>query len=147
MKKIVLLSSILFLTAAITAQELHVHEFIGRSMKDVISKFGKPAHHDRSNPSMECVFYKTKTFQMVFVANKEGVFQAEGTKCFNSRSSAEKEISKLLKDSMGTGYSVDTLNVAEFELRKSGIKFNLLLFENNYSKKYEIKVKANHSAG
>ena len=142
---LIVLFLLIFLLTPSSAQSLEVYELIGQKMSTVIDKFGKPAHQDKSNPSMECVFYKTKTYQMVFVANQKGVFQAEGCKSFDSKSSALKELNDIVKDCNRGGYETDTVNVSEYNIRKKGIKFNLSLMENNFSKKYEVKIKANSS--
>ena len=139
----ILIVPLLFFASTNNAQDIKVHEMIGKTVDQVIANYGKPAHQDRSNPAMECVFYKTKKHQIVFVANESGVFQAEGSNYYNSKSSAEKAMSKLIAKCVKGGFTSDTLNVAEFNLHKTGIDMNLSLFENTYSKKYELKVKAN----
>jgi hypothetical protein len=142
---IILLFLLFFFLSPSSAQNLNVYELIGEKLSAVTAKFGKPVHQDKSNPAMECVFYKTKTFQMVFVANQQGVFQAEGCKSFDSKSAAVKELNNLVKDCNRSGYITDTLNVSEYNVHKKGVKFNLSLMENNFSKKYEVKIKANKS--
>lgn len=144
---IILLFIILFfLFLPSYAQDINVQEMIGKKLDTVIKTYGKPVHQDRSNPSMECIFYKSNVYQMVFVANQEGVFQAEGSKAFNSNSSAQKALHDLLAKCQSQDYKTDTINVAEFNLNKPGVRMNISVFENTYSKKYEVKVKANKSA-
>lgn len=129
------------------SQNLKVYQIIGKKIDFVISKFGKPAHQDRSNPNMQCIFYKTNNSQSVFVSDNEGVFQAECSYNYSSKSSANVELNNFLTKCKNEGYEIDTINSAEYDLSSSGVKINATLFENNFSKKYEIKVKANKSVG
>lgn len=144
---IILLILLFIFLSPSSAQDINVYEMIGEKISTVISKYGKPAHRDQSNPAMECVFYKTKSHQLVFVADPKGVFQAEGCKKYSNLSSAQKELNKIVSNCIRSGYTTDTLNVSEYNIRKKGVKFNLMLFENNYSKKYEVKIKANKYEG
>ena len=96
---------------------------------------------------MECVFYKTKTTQKTFVANTEGVFQAEGSFCFNDLSTARSNLDQIISISESKDYRVDTLNTDNFVLYGNDTKVDLSIFDNSLSKKYEIKVKAQKSLG
>jgi len=129
------------------SQDLAVYKMIGKNINQVISKYGKPGHQDRSNPSMECIFYKTKTSQKVFVASTEGVFQAEGSFCFTNKSKAIKSLNNIVTETESNGFTVDTLNAFEYILYRNGAKVNLSLFENSFSNKYEVKIKANKTMG
>ena len=60
--------------------------YIGKKQSDVIKKYGNPVHQDNSNPDMLCMFYQSGTNSMIFVANAQGVYQAEA----NVSYSAEK---------------------------------------------------------
>ena len=137
-----IITPLFLVLTSLNAQGITVHEMIGKNMDQVIAKYGKPSHQDRSNPSMECVFYKTKENQIVFVANEGGVFQAEGSNFYDKKSAAENAMDNLISMCVGTGFTSDTLNVAEINLHKKGVDLNVSLFENTYSKKYELKVKA-----
>ncbi|MCF8241483.1 MAG: hypothetical protein K9J16_08845 [Melioribacteraceae bacterium] len=137
---------ILMLTVPlVTAQDIKVHEMIGKPMNDVFKRFGKPVHQDKSNPAMHCVFYKSSTRQIVFVADKQGVYQAELTEAYGAEQKANDAIKNLLDECINQDCRVDTVNAAEFNLKGHGVKFNISLFQNSYSKKYEIRVKANRS--
>lgn len=129
------------------SQNLKVYQIIGKKIDFVISKFGKPIHQDRSNPNMQCFFYKTKNSQSVFVSDKQGIFQAECSISFDNKKTANNELSNLIEKCKNEGYDIDTINAAEYDLTSSSVKINATLFENNFSKKYEIKVKANKSVG
>ncbi len=144
---IILLILLFIFLSPSSAQNINVHEMIGEKISTVISKYGKPAHRDKSNPAMECIFYKSKSHQLVFVANKKGVFQAEGCKRFTNKRTAEKELRKIITACNRKGYSTDTVNVSEFNIHKKGVRFNVMLMENNFSKKYEVKIKANKYEG
>ena len=132
---------------SVYSQDLNTYQMIGKSMDYAISKYGKPAHKDLSNKSMQCVFYKTKTYQTVFVANEGGVFQCESSVCYNKKSVARSNLSDLINKCKKEGYQIDTVNVAEFNLYGKGTKLNISLFENTFSNKYEVKIKANKSVG
>lgn len=136
----------IFLVASNTnlnAQDINVHELISKNLSTVIKRYGKPAHQDRSNPAMECVFYKTSDYQMVFVANESGVYQAEGSKSYGSKKSALNALNELISKCQKANFVTDTVNVSEYNLQGSGVRMNVSLFENSFSKKYEVKVKAN----
>ena len=95
-----LIISFLFIPLTIMAQDVNVTKLIGKKLDSAISKLGKPSHQDRSNKEMECVFYKSKTHQIILVANKGGIYQAEGMKCYNSKKSALKFLDSVLKESL-----------------------------------------------
>ncbi len=136
-----------FFNHSTLSQDLNTYQMIGKSMKYAISKYGKPAHKDLSNKSMQCVFYKTKKYQTVFVANEAGVFQCESSICYNKKSDANKNLASVINKCKKEGYQVDTVNIAEYNLYGKGKKLNISLFENTFSNKYEVKIKANKSAG
>jgi hypothetical protein len=46
---------------------------------------------------------------------------------------------------MEKGLEPDTLGVTDYNIQCSGAKVDLTLFENKYSKQYQIKVKANRT--
>jgi hypothetical protein len=115
---------------------------IGEKLTAVLSKYGKPVHHDKSEPKMECVFYKTKTYQMVFVANQAVVYQVHSFNIFDDKTSANKMLNKLLDDCRNKGYDTDTLSIAEYDLRGKNIEVKISLFENPHSQKYELKIEA-----
>ncbi len=137
-----------FFTCGITiAQEISICKLIGKSTNEVIRQYGKPIHQDMSNPAMQCMFYKTKDYQLVFVANKEGVYQAEGNLSYGSKRNAGKAITGFLSDCGEKGMKIDTVNADEFNVDGDNFKMNIVLFQNTSSNKYEIKVKANRSGG
>ena len=134
-------------SSQIYSQDLEIYTMIGKNINTVIKTYGKPVHQDRTNPQMECVFYKTKTTQKTFVANTEGVFQAEGSFCFNDLSTARNSLDDIISMSKNQNYSVDTLNTDNFILYGNNSKVELSVFDNSLSKKYELKVKAQKSQG
>ncbi len=145
--KIVVILLIFFSSHSVYTQNLDVHLMLGKRIDQVISKYGKPNHQDRSNKSMECVFYKTKTHQTVFVSNENGVYQSEGSYCFDTQSAALKSMSNLIDECKTYGFEIDTLNSQEYNVFTSEVKLNASLFENTLSKKYEVKIKANRTTG
>ena len=135
-----------FVSTCSFAQDINVHNYIGKKPSDVIKKYGKPVHQDNSNPSMQCMFYKSSTGNIIFVANEEGIYQAESTTSYNRERDARSLIDSFISGSVSEGYSVDTLSTSEFDLKKSGVKVNLQVYENKSSQKFDIRVKANRSA-
>jgi hypothetical protein len=138
-----LVISFLFIPLTIMAQDVNVTKLIGKKLDSAVSKLGKPSHQDRSNKEMECVFYKSKTHQIILVANKGGIYQAEGMKCYNTKKSALKLLDGILKESLESGCSVDTVNVTEYNIDKAGVEANIIMLENSSSKKFEVRIKAN----
>jgi len=127
------------------AQDISVHEFIGRTKSDVIKQYGNPVHQDNSNPDMMCMFYQTKTTRMIFVSNNEGVYQSEATINYGTEAKARTVVDNCIKSSLAGGFKVDTVSVNDFQLSKTGVKATLQLSENKISKSFEVSVKANRS--
>ncbi len=129
----------------LTAQDISVHYFIGKPKSDVIKKYGKPAHQDNSDPNMMCMFYQTKTNRMIFVSNKEGVYQSEATVNYSSEVNARTAVNDLIKASVTEGFTIDTVSVNDFQLYKPGVKADLQMTENKIKKNYDLSLKAHRS--
>ena len=129
----------------LSAQDISVHKFIGKTKADVIKKYGNPVHQDNSNPDMMCMFYQTKTNRMIFVSNKEGIYQSEATVNYDSEASARKAVEDLMKNSIVDGFAVDSISVNDFQLQKTGVKVDLQLSENKITKNFDVSVKAHKS--
>jgi len=129
----------------LSAQDISVHYFIGKPKSDVIKKYGNPAHQDNSDPNMMCMFYQTKTLRMIFVANKNGVYQSEATASYDSESKARNVVDNFIATSIKNEFAVDTVSVNDFQLYKTGVKAALQMSENKISKNYDVSVKANRS--
>jgi len=127
------------------AQDISVHEFIGKSKSAVIKQYGNPAHQDNSNPDMMCMFYQTKTTRMIFVSNKEGVYQSEATINYETEAKARASLDDCIKSSVTEGFKVDTVSVNDFQLYRPGVKADLQMAENKISKTYDVSVKARKS--
>lgn len=127
------------------AQDISVHNLIGKSPNVVVQKYGKPAHRDNSNPEMICMFYKSSSNTMIFVADKTGVYQAEATKSYDNESNARNEIANFIKTSTTNGFVTDTVSINDFNLFKTGVKVALQISENKLTNKFDIRVKANRS--
>jgi hypothetical protein len=127
------------------SQSIEVHNLIGKPRSEVIKKYGNPVHKDESNPAMICMFYKSKTTSMIFVSDKNGVYQAEATKSCDDQKNARSDIDSFISNSVKNGFTVDTVSVNDFELQKKGAKVDLQLSENKIAKNYEIRVKANRT--
>ena len=129
----------------LSAQDISVHKFIGKTKAEVIKKYGNPVHQDNSNPEMMCMFYQTKTNRMIFVANKEGIYQSEATVNYDSEASARKAIEDLMKNSIAEGFAVDSISVNDFQVHKTGVKADVQMTENKITKYFDVSVKAHKS--
>ena len=136
---------ICLIPSLLTAQDISVHKFIGKPKSDVIKKYGNPAHQDNSNPDMMCMFYQTKTNRMIFVSNKDGVYQSESTANFSTEAGARKAVDDLIKNSIADGFAVDTVSANDFQLHKTGVKADVQMTENKISKNFDVSVKARKS--
>ncbi|MBE0572119.1 MAG: hypothetical protein IH618_11300 [Ignavibacteriaceae bacterium] len=126
----------------LSAQDISVHKFIGMKKSDVIKNYGNPAHQDNSNPDMMCMFYQTKTNRMIFVSNKDGVYQSEATVNYSSESSARKAVDELIQNSFTDGFAVDSISANDFQVHKTGVKADVQLTENKITKNFDVSVKA-----
>jgi hypothetical protein len=129
----------------IVAQDISVHEFIGKTKSDVIKQYGNPVHQDNSNSDMMCMFYQTKTVRMIFVSNKEGIYQSETTVNYSTEAKARASIDDLIKSSLIEGFTVDTVSVNDFQIHKTGVKADVQMTENKITKNYDVSVKAHSS--
>ena len=127
------------------AQDISVHKMIGKSATKVIQTYGKPVHQDNTNPVMVCMFYQTQTKRLIFVSNNSGVYQAEATATYNTKSSARSELDNFISESIADGFVPDTISTDDFFLHKTGVKVDLQFNENKITKKFEIMVKARKS--
>jgi hypothetical protein len=137
--------ALVLIPVSIFAQDIEVHKLIGKSQSDVIKEYGKPVHQDNSNPAMVCMFYKTNANSMIFVSDKDGVYQAEATATYNKEMEARSAIDDFISGSISDGYAVDSVTTSDFHLQKTGVKVDLQISENKLSKKFDIRVKANRS--
>ena len=129
----------------LSAQDISVHKFIGKTRNDVIKKYGNPVHQDNSDPNMMCMFYQTKTNRMIFVSDKNGVYQSEATANYNTESKARNAVDNFISSSVEDGFAVDTVTINDFELSKTGVKADLQMSENKITKNFEVSVKARRS--
>lgn len=143
--RISMIISLLLLLFPVNAfsQQIDVNNMIGKTQSAVIKKYGNPVHQDNSIPSMKCMFYEGEEGRKIFVANEEGIFQAECFASFKNEKSARKILDDFISSSIASGYQVDTVTISDFHLQKTGVKIDLQVFENKLSKKFEISVKAN----
>lgn len=129
----------------LSAQDISVHKYIGKTKADVIKKYGNPAHQDNSNPDMMCMFYQTKTNRMIFVSNKDGVYQSEATNNYASETNARNAVDELIKNSIADGFAVDSISVNDFQVHKTGVKADVQVSENKITKNFDVSVKAHKS--
>lgn len=129
----------------LSAQDISVHKFIGKTKADVIKKYGNPVHQDNSNPDMMCIFYQTKTNRMIFVSDKDGVYQSESTSNFDSEINARNAVDDLIKNSITDGFAVDSVSTNDFQIHKIGVKADVQMTENKITKNFDVSVKAHKS--
>jgi len=132
-------------TAFLSAQDISVHKFIGKTKSDVIKKYGNPVHQDNSNPDMLCMFYQTKTNRMIFVSDKKEVYQSEATVNYENESKARSVVDEFIIGSVADGFVVDTISTNDFQLHKPGVKADLQISENRITKNFDVSVKAHSS--
>lgn len=126
-------------------QDINVQNYIGKKQSVVIKKYGQPVHQDKSNPSMQCMFYKSSSGSMIFVSDEDGIYQAESSTSYSKQQDARSAIDSFISGSVSEGFSVDTVSTTEFDLKKPGVKVKLQISENNTSTKFNVRVKANRS--
>ncbi len=127
------------------AQDISVHKFIGKTKKEVIKAYGNPVHQDNSDPNMMCMFYQTKTKRMIFVSDKDGVYQSEASATYDTEENARGEVDTFISGSVADGFAVDTVSINDFQLYKTGVKTDLQLNENKITKNFDVSVKARSS--
>ena len=82
---------------------------------------------------------------MIFVSNKDGVYQSESTANFSTEAGARKAVDELIKNSIADGFAVDTVSANDFQLHKTGVKADVQMTENKISKNFDVSVKARKS--
>ena len=145
--KIFLLVLILiyFLSGKVIAQDINVHNMIGKKIADVVKKYGDPIHQDKSNPEMICMFYKGDNGTMTFVGNDQGVYQAEAYKSFDSEKEARNAVDDFISKSISNSFVCDTVTINDFSISKTGIRASLQINKNQITKKTDINVKSKKS--
>jgi len=150
MKKYYLIFKLFFLSLLISissfAQDINVHKYIGKSKSEVIKKYGAPVHQDNSNPAMMCMFYKSSGGNMIFVSDKDGVYQAETSVSYDKEKDAYSSLNAFISGSVSDGFNVDSVTTSDFQLQKTGVKVDLQIAENKLTKKFDIRVKAKRTS-
>lgn len=142
----VILMVTVFLQFNLNAQK-EPYEMIGKKIKDVIRTYGKPAYHDKSDPEMECVFYQTKSYRMVFVSNKTAVYQVEKCTFCGGKKVACNNFEKLLQRCKDNGFAADSLDTYEYNLVGDNVRLNIKVYENTVTNKFEVQMKASEREG
>lgn len=135
----------LFLSNLLDAQEIAVHNFIGKNLKEVVSNYGKPVYQDKSNPAMICTFYKFSNGDFVFVSDQSGVYQANADAKYNTKESAVSALTSFIGDCLKNGYLVDTLDAQNYKIHKKGCKLEVTYYLKPQTGKPQIKVEAKRS--
>lgn len=79
---------------------------------------------------------------MIFVSDKEGIYQSESTTNFSTETEAKTAVDDLIKNSMTDGFTVDSVSVNDFQIHKTGIKADVQMTENKITKNFDVSVKA-----
>ena len=145
-KRLKLFLLLLLIPTSLLAQDKLVYNMIGKKISAVPATYGKPTYHDKSTPAMECIFYKSKTIRMVFVGNKEGIYQAEMCTTITNAGRAKGVFDRIIAKSIKKGFTADTLSTDVITLKRPGTNVDLSLFHNTYVKQYEINLKAKKTA-
>jgi hypothetical protein len=127
--------------------QLNVQNYIGKSRTELITSRGKPDHIDDSNKSMVMIFYKSPVLCNSFVADENGIYQAEAMQSFDSEKSCRAALGAYITDMISKGFSVDTISVSEFNSEKPGVTCTFRSGLNSNTGKYEISVSAHRKAG
>lgn len=135
------------LSSELIAQDINVQNAIGKTLNEIIKKYGEPIHQDKSNPDMVCIFYKGSNGTMSLVSNNNGVYQAETNKSFNSEKEARKDIDECISSAISTGFICDTVSIDDFQLSKTGVKSTLQINYNKITKKTDVHAKAMKTEG
>jgi hypothetical protein len=131
--------------AYIYAQDIEIHYLIGKKQNDVTKKYGNPVHKDNSNSDMVCLFYNNPNGTMVFVSDKQGVYQAEANVAYNTETDARNVIDHFIQASISNEFQTDTVTINDFKLHITGVNVELHIAENKINKKFEVRVKANRT--
>jgi hypothetical protein len=134
-----------FIFVETSAQDVSVQNLIGKPKSEVIKIFGNPVHQDNSDPAMMCMFYQDKTTRMIFVSDKNGVYQSEATVEYSTETKARSAVDKFIASSVASGFKVDTVSANDFEVHKTGVKTDLQLSENKITNNFVVSVKARRS--
>jgi hypothetical protein len=138
---ILLIAAIIIFPVLLFSQP-DVYKYIGKSPSQLTKALGKPVYVDKSNSSMVMIFYKSPTLSRSFVADGNGIYQAEATQSFESENSCKATVSEFISDLNAQGFSVDTVSVSEFNCGKPGVTCTLNYGFNDLTKKYSIYVAA-----
>lgn len=79
---------------------------------------------------------------MVFVGNKEGIYQAEMCTTITEQVTARNVFDRIIARSINEGFKADTLSADVINLKRPGTLMDVSLFNNTYAKQYEINLKA-----
>ncbi len=127
--------------------QLDVQNYISKSRSQLIKSLGKPVYTDDSNKSMVMMFYKSPAISRSFVADENGIFQAEATQSYGTEKSCKAALNGYIGDMVSKGFTVDTLSVNEFQSDKPGITCSVRCGLNSTTNMYEIFVSAHRKEG
>lgn len=126
---------------SMNAQDIKVHNFIGKQLNDVIANYGKPVHQDNSIPEMVSTFFKLPDRNYIFISDSRGVYQAQASLNYNTKDEAAEALTKFIKDCQSNTFISDTLSSEHIKLHKKGEKIDVTIFQMS-SGKSQIKIEA-----
>ncbi|OGU55860.1 MAG: hypothetical protein A2V66_17990 [Ignavibacteria bacterium RBG_13_36_8] len=146
MKKTIYMIGLYFIiNSLLKAQEIKVHTFVGKSLNDVITSYGKPIYQDKTNPDMICTFYQTNTKKYVFISDANGVYQAQADLNFKTKEEAQSVLDDLIINCIQDGYKSDTLGTDKFKIHRKGNLLEVNVSQLTDDNKCLISVKATKS--
>jgi hypothetical protein len=147
--KIILLALVLLylLSGRLIAQDIDIHNMVGKKLSEVTKKYGKPIHQDKTNPDMVCTFYKDADGSMTFVSDNNGIYQAETYKSYNTQGEARKDIDNCISKAISGGFVCDTVSIDDFQLSKPRVKSTLQIIKNKITNKTDLHAKAVRTEG
>lgn len=117
---------------------LDVYKYIGTSQTQLINSPGNPSPLDNTNSTMAMIFYRSSFLTKSFVADKNGIYQAEETQTFDTEKNCKTSLNIYLSDLSNKGFVVDSLSESEFNSSKSSVSCNINYGLNELTKKYVI---------
>ena len=122
MKKLIfsLILLLIIIPNFLKAQDIKVHNFIGKPLKEAISNYGKPVHQDKSIPEMVSTFFQQPNRSYIFISDGDSVYQAQATITYPSKDEAQNAVTNFINELIKNEFVSDTLSAEKFMLHKEG---------------------------
>lgn len=143
MKKLVLFIFLLLLNAAnfLNAQEIKVHNFVGKQIKEAIAYYGKPVHQDNSIPEMISTFFQLPNKSYIFISNGDSVYQAQAIITYPSKDEIRNAVTSFMNELVQIEFVSDTISTEKYVLNKPGCSIENEITALS-SGKYQLKIVA-----